>query len=231
MIDLYYWPTPNGHKISIMLEECGLEYAVKPVNIGAGDQFAPEFLAISPNNRMPAIVDAETGVSVFEGGAILIYLAEKAGKFLPTETAARFETLQWLFWQAGGLGPMAGQLSHFVNYTKTDIPYARSRYANEYDRLLAVMDVRLRDREFLAGDYSIADIASFPWVIPYRRLGNDLDKFPNLRRWFDSLKARPAVQAGIDLGKAWKRDEAKNEKARALMFNQTSETVYKALEK
>ena len=230
MIDLYYWPTPNGHKISIMLEECGLEYDVKPVNIGAGDQFAPEFLAISPNNRMPAIVDAETGVSVFEGGAILIYLAEKAGKFLPAETAARFETLQWLFWQAGGLGPMAGQLSHFVNYTKTDIPYARSRYANEYDRLLAVMDVRLRDREFLAGDYSIADIASFPWVVPYRRLGNDLDKFSNLRRWFDSLKARPAVQAGIDLGKAWRRDEAKNEKARALMFNQTSETVYKAME-
>ena len=230
MIDLYYWPTPNGHKISIMLEECGLEYDVKPVNIGAGDQFAPEFLAISPNNRMPAIVDTETGVSVFEGGAILIYLAEKAGKFLPAETAARFETLQWLFWQAGGLGPMAGQLSHFVNYTKTDIPYARSRYANEYDRLLAVMDVRLRDREFLAGDYSIADIASFPWVVPYRRLGNDLDKFSNLRCWFDSLKARPAVQAGIDLGKAWRRDEAKNEKARALMFNQTAETVYKAME-
>ena len=230
MIDLYYWPTPNGHKISIMLEECGLEYDVKPVNIGAGDQFAPEFLAISPNNRMPAIIDAETGVSVFEGGAILIYLAEKVGKFLPTETAARFETLQWLFWQAGGLGPMAGQLSHFVNYTKTDIPYARSRYANEYDRLLAVMDVRLRDREFLAGDYSIADIASFPWVVPYRRLGNDLDRFSNLRRWFDSLKARPAVQAGIDLGKAWRRDEAKNETARALMFNQTSETVYKAVE-
>jgi GST-like protein len=231
MIDLYYWPTPNGHKISIMLEECGFEYEVKPVNIGAGDQFAREFLAISPNNRMPAIVDAETGVSVFEGGAILIYLAEKAGKLLPTETVARFETLQWLFWQAGGLGPMAGQLSHFVNYTKEDIPYAHRRYANEYDRLLAVMDVRLRDRKFLAGDYSIADIASFPWVIPYRRLGNDLDKFPNLRRWFDSLKARPAVQAGIDIGKAWKRDEAKNEKARALMFNQTSETVYKALEK
>jgi len=230
MIDLYYWPTPNGHKISIMLEECGLEYDVKPVNIGDGDQFARNFLAISPNNRMPAIVDTETGVSVFEGGAILVYLAEKTGRFLPTNTAGRFETLQWLFWQAGGLGPMAGQLSHFVNYTKEDVPYARRRYANEYDRLLAVMDVRLRDREFLAGDYSIADIASFPWIVPYRRLGNDLDKFSHLRRWFDSLKARPAVQAGIDLGKAWRRDEAKNEKARALMFNQTSDTVYKALE-
>jgi GST-like protein len=230
MIDLYYWPTPNGHKISIMLEECGLEYTVKPVDIGAGDQFAHEFLVISPNNRMPAIVDTQTGISVFEGGAILIYLAEKAGKFLPTESTGRFETLQWLFWQAGGLGPMAGQLSHFVNYTKEDVPYARRRYADEYDRLLAVLDVRLRDREFLAGDYSIADIASFPWVMPYRRLGNDLDKFPNLQRWFNVVKARPGVQAGIDVGKAWKRDEAKNEKARALMFNQTSETVYKALE-
>jgi len=230
MIVLYYWPTPNGHKISIMLEECGLEYEVKPIDIGAGDQFAPEFLAISPNNRMPAIVDTETGISVFEGGSILIYLAEKTGKFLPTDTAGRTETLQWLFWQAGGLGPMAGQLSHFVNYTKEDVPYAHRRYANEYDRLLAVMDVRLRDREFLADDYSIADIASFPWVVPYRRLGNDLGKFPNLRRWFDSLKARPAVQAGVDIGKAWRRDEATNEKARALMFNQTSDTVYKALE-
>jgi len=230
MIELYYWPTPNGRKISIMLEECELEYEVKPVDIGAGDQFARDFLAISPNNRIPAIVDAEAGISLFEGGAILIYLAEKAGKFLPTDTTGRNETLQWLFWQAGGLGPMAGQLSHFVSYAKEDVPYARRRYANEYDRLLAVMDVRLRDREFLAGDYSIADMASFPWIIPYRRLGNDLDKFPNLRRWFDSLKARPAVQAGVDLGNAWKRDEAKNEKARVLMFNQTSETVYKALE-
>jgi len=230
MIDFYYWPTPNGHKISIMLEECGLEYNVKGVNIGAGDQFAREFLAISPNNRIPAIVDLETGVAVFEGGAILIYLAEKAGKLLPTDSAERIETLQWLFWQAGGLGPMAGQLSHFVSYTIEDIPYARRRYANEYDRLLAVMDVRLRDREFLAGDYSIADIASFPWVVPYRRLGNDLDKFANLRRWFDAMKNRPAVQAGVNLGKDWRRDEARSEKARELMFNQTSETVYKALE-
>ena len=230
MIELYYWPTPNGHKVSIMLEECGLEYEVKPIDIGAGDQFARDFLEISPNNRMPAIVDTETRVSVFEGGAILIYLAEKTGNLLPADTAGRFETLQWLFWQAGGLGPMAGQLSHFVNYTKEDIPYARRRYTNEYDRLLAVMDVRLRDREFLAGDYSIADVASFPWIAPYRRLGNDLDKFPNLRRWFDLLKQRPAVQAGMNVGKTWRRDESKNEKARALMFNQTSETVYKALE-
>ena len=228
MIDLYYWPTPNGHKISIMLEECGLEYRVREVDIGAGDQFAPEFLAISPNNRIPAIVDTDTGVSVFEGGAILVYLAEKVGGFLPTDTTQRFEVLQWLFWQAGGLGPMAGQLSHFVNYVQEDVPYAHRRYANEYDRLLAVMDVRLRNRDFLAGDYSIADIASFPWVLPYRRLGNDLDNFPNLRRWFDTLKARPAVQRGVNLGKGWRRNEAKNEKARAMMFDQNAETVRKA---
>lgn len=231
MIELYYWPTPNGHKISIMLEECGLEYEVKPVNIGAGDQFDPAFLAISPNNRMPAIVDTDTGISVFEGGAILIYLAEKAGRFLPTAAQARNEILQWLFWQAGGLGPMAGQLSHFVNYAKGEHPYSHKRYANEYDRLLAVMDVRLRDREFLAGDYSIADIASFPWVLPYRRLGNDLDRFENLRRWFDTIKERPAVRRGIDLGKSWRRDEARHEAARALMFDQNADTVFKAAEK
>jgi GST-like protein len=228
MIELYYWPTPNGHKISIMLEECGLEYEVRAVDIGAGDQFAPEFLAISPNNRIPAIVDSETGISVFEGGAILVYLAEKAGRFLPTDTTQRFEVLQWLFWQAGGLGPMAGQLSHFVNYVQEDVPYAHKRYANEYDRLLAVMDVRLRNRDFLAGDYSIADIASFPWVLPYRRFGNDLDNFPNLRRWFDTLKERPAVQRGVNLGKGWRRNEARNEKARAMMFDQNAETVRKA---
>lgn len=230
MIDLYYWPTPNGHKISIMLEECGLKYEVKAVNIGAGDQFAPEFLAISPNNRMPAIVDSDTGISVFEGGAILVYLAEKTGRFLPTDTAQRFDVLQWLFWQAGGLGPMAGQLSHFVNYVQEDVPYAHQRYANEYDRLLAVMDVRLRNRDFLAGEYSIADMASFPWVLPYRRLGNDLDNFPNLRRWFDTLKERLAVQRGVNLGREWRRDEAKNETARALMFDQNAETVRKAAE-
>ena len=228
MIELYYWPTPNGHKISIMLEECGLEYEVRPIDIGAGAQFAPEFLAISPNNRIPAIVDSDTGISVFEGGAILVYLAEKVGRFLPTDTTRRFDVLQWLFWQAGGLGPMAGQLSHFVNYVQTDVPYAHKRYANEYDRLLAVMDVRLRNRDFLAGDYSIADIASFPWVLPYRRLGNDLDNFPNLRRWFDILKERPAVQRGVNLGKGWRRNEATNEKARAMMFDQNAETVRKA---
>ncbi len=228
MIDLYYWPTPNGHKISIMLEECRLPYNTIAVDIGKGDQFKPEFLKISPNNRIPAIVDHEAGTGIFEGGAILIYLAEKSGKLLPAEQARRYEVLQWLFWQAGGLGPMAGQLSHFVNYTKEDVPYAHERYANEYDRLLAVMDVRLRDRNFLAGEYSIADIACFPWVLPYNRLGNDLDNFENLRRWFDTLKERPAVQAGINLGKDWRRDESRSEKAKALLFNQDSKTVFDA---
>jgi len=228
MIDLYYWPTPNGRKISIMLEECGLDYHVVPVDIGAGDQFSTDFLKISPNNRMPAIVDHDSGVSIFEGGAILIYLAEKSDMLLPGEQQARFDTLQWLFWQAGGLGPMAGQLSHFVNYAKDPVPYAHDRYANEYDRLLAVMDVRLRDREFLAGDYSIADIAAFPWIMPYRGLGNDLDRFVNLRRWFDAIKARPAVQRGVDVGKDWSRDEARSDKAHLLMFGQNADTVFNA---
>lgn len=228
MIDLYYWPTPNGRKISIMLEECELEYNVIPVDIGAGDQFKPEFLRISPNNRMPAIVDHETGESVFEGGAILIYLAEKCGRFLPTEQHDRMEVLQWLFWQAGGLGPMAGQLSHFENYAKEPVPYAHDRYADEYERLLAVMDVRLRNREFLAGDYSIADIASFPWVLPYRNLGADLDEFDNLRRWFDIIKERPAVQRGVDLGKNWRTVPPKSDAAHAIMFNQDADTIKQA---
>ncbi len=234
MIDLYYWPTPNGHKISIMLEECEFEYNTIPVDIGRGDQFEPEFLRISPNNRMPAIVDRDTGLSVFEGGAILMYLAEKRGRFLPVDQEGRFEVLQWLFWQAGGLGPMAGQLSHFVNYAKNPVPYAHERYANEYDRLLAVMEVRLRDRQFLAGDYSIADIAAFPWIMPYRRFGSDIDRFGNLRRWFDAIKNRPAVRRGANLGRDWKRDEASSEKAHSIMFGQDSETVLnaaKALEK
>ncbi len=231
MIDLHYWPTPNGHKISIMLEESGLEYKTIPVNIGQGDQFDAKFLRISPNNRMPAIVDHDTGASVFEGGAILIYLAEKTGRFLPTDSKPRLEVLQWLFWQAGGLGPMAGQLSHFVNYAKETVQYAHDRYADEYDRLLAVMDVRLRDREFLGGDYSIADMAAFPWVLPYRKLGNDLDKFANLRRWFDTLKERPAVRRGVDLGRDWPRDESRSDEAHAVMFGQNSETVFAAAKK
>ncbi len=213
-----------------MLEECALDYTPIAVDIGSGDQFDPAFLKISPNNRMPAIVDHETGISVFEGGAILMYLAEKTGQFLPQDAAGRFEVLQWLFWQAGGLGPMAGQLSHFVSYAKEPVPYAQERFSNEYDRLLAVMDVRLRDRDYLAGDYSIADMAAFPWVIPYRRLGNDLDRFPELRKWFDTLKARPAVRRGTDLGSDWQRTERSSDTAHAIMFGQNSETVYRAVD-
>jgi GST-like protein len=228
MIDLYFWPTPNGRKISIMLEECGLPYEVKPVDLGRGDQFSEEFLKISPNNRMPAIVDRGAGgdgLSIFESGAILMYLAEKAGKFLPEDLGGRYEVLQWLFWQVAGLGPMAGQLSHFVNYAPAPVPYALDRYRNEYDRLLCVMDTRLEDRSFLAGDLSIADIASFPWVMSYRKLGADLDRFSNLRRWFDVMKVRPAVRRGIDLGSDWKRTELTGEEARKVLFGQTGDSI------
>lgn len=228
MIDLYFWPTPNGHKISIMLEECGLPYEVRAVNIAKGEQFAPDFVAISPNNRIPAIVDHDTGIALFEGGAILIYLAEKAGRFLPTKAADRYEVLQWLFWQAANLGPTSGQLSHYVNYAREAVPYAHKRHENEYDRLLAVMDVRLRNRDYLAGEYSIADMACFPWLVPYRRFGFDLDRFANLRRWFDTLKQREAVQCGVNLGKGWWRNTEVSDEARELMFGQNAETVYRA---
>ena len=228
MIDLYYWPTPNGKKISIMLEECELEYNVIPVDIGAGDQFDPEFLKISPNNRMPAIVDHDTEISIFDGGAILMYLAEKTGKLLPKEEAARWDVIQWLFWQASGFGPMAGQLSHFISYTQDEHDYALKRYTNEYDRLLAVMDVQLRDRDFLAGEYSIADIAAFPWTISYKRFGFDLDKYPNTRRWFDTIKERPAVRKGVDLGSDYKKRDTLSPDLQKMMFGQTSETVYRA---
>jgi GST-like protein len=174
---------------------------------------------------MPAIVDNETGLSVFESGAILMYLAEKSGQFMPTETAPRYDVLQWLFWQMGGLGPMAGQLSHFVNYSPEPIPYALERYRNEYDRLLGVMNTRLDDRDCLAGDYSIADMASFPWVAGYKRFGTDLDQFPNLRRWFDELKTRPAVRRGMDAGEDWSRPQLTDEEARKVLFGQTARPI------
>jgi GST-like protein len=229
MIDLYYWPTPNGKKVSIMLEECELEYKPVAVNIGRGDQFTGEFLDISPNNRIPAIVDHDPGISLFESGAILMYLAEKSGKLMPQEMNEKYEVLQWLFWQMAGLGPMAGQLSHFVNYAPEPVPYAHTRYEKEYDRLLGVMNSRLADREFLAGDYSIADIASFPWVAGYKRLGTSLDAFPNLRRWFDEIKKRPAVRIGMDLGDDWRKaSDLTDEEARKILFGQTAESIAKA---
>jgi GST-like protein len=198
MIDLYHWPTPNGHKITIFLEEAGLAYRIHPVNIGKGDQFKPEFLAISPNNRIPAIVDtapADGGkpVSLFESGAILLYLAEKTGLFIPQDLRGRADVLQWLFWQVGGLGPMSGQNGHFSFYAPEKIPYAIERYVKETNRLYGVMDGRLADRPFLAGDYSIADMASYPWIVPHARYGQSLEDFPNLKRWFEAIRARPAV--------------------------------------
>lgn len=199
MIDLYYWTTPNGHKITIFLEESGLEYRIHPINIGKGDQFAPEFLRISPNNRIPAIVDqapADGGepIALFESGAILLYLAQKTGRFLSAELRGQTETLQWLFWQMGGLGPMAGQNHHFRLYAKDKIPYAIDRYVNETHRLYGVLDKRLGDRDFVAGDYSIADMAIYPWIRPYENQGQDIDEFASLKRWFIAISERPAVE-------------------------------------
>ena len=228
MIDLHYWPTPNGWKISIMLEECGLDYRVVPVNIGRGDQFKPEFLAISPNNRMPAIVDHDVEgepISIFESGAILLYLAEKTGKFLPQEQRVRLEVLQWLFWQMGGLGPMAGQLSHFVNYAPEKFQYSLDRYANEYNRLLGIIERRLQDRDFLAGDYSIADMAAWPWVVLHNRFEQPFDDFPKVDHWNETMKARPAASAGIDVGKELRNSTQPDDEARKILFGQTAQST------
>jgi GST-like protein len=232
MIDFYYWPTPNGWKVAIMLEECGLEYQMIPVNIGRGDQFKPEFLAISPNNRMPAIVDHDAleefdgePVSVFESGAILIHLAERSGRFMPWDRRGRKECLEWLFWQVGNLGPMAGQLSHFVNYAPGDHPYSHKRYADEYNRCLGVLERRLADRDFILDDYSIADMASWPWVLIARPLGQPLDDFPNVARWRETVKQRPAVQRAVDLGKDLRRAAPPTDDERRVLFNQTARDV------
>ena len=223
MIDFYYWPTPNGWKVSIMLEECGLEYRMIPVDIGRGDQFDSDFLAISPNNRMPAIVDHDTPVGslpVFESGAILMHLAEKTGRFMRDDYVARKETREWLFWQVGNLGPMAGQLSHFVNYAEGEHPYSHSRYADEYNRCLGVLETRLSDRDYILGEYSIADIAAWPWVLIAKRLGQPLDEFPNVARWRQAVKQRPAVQRGVDLGKSLRRTKPPDAEERRVLFNQ-----------
>jgi GST-like protein len=194
MIELYYWPTPNGHKITMFLEEAELPYRIHPVDISAGDQFKPEFLSISPNNRMPAIIDPEPSdggepISVFESGAILVYLAEKAGKLLPHDLRGRKTALEWVFWQVGGLGPMAGQNHHFVQYAPDKIPYAMDRYVNETNRLYGVLDRRLDGRSYIISDqYSIADIACYTWIVPWKRQQQNLDDFPNLRRWFDTVR-------------------------------------------
>jgi GST-like protein len=224
-IELYYWPTPNGWKISIMLEECRLPYEVRPVNISAGEQFKPEFLAISPNNRMPAIVDPNgpggKPISVFESGAILQYLGRKTGKFYPANERLRVEVEQWLFWQMGGLGPMAGQAHHFRNYAPEQLEYAIRRYTNEVHRLYGVMNKRLADREYLAGPYSIADMACVGWAKLWERQGQDINEFPHFKRWLEAVRARPAVQRGIGIRieEAGKVD-MKDPKVRAVLFDQ-----------
>jgi GST-like protein len=229
-IELFYWPTPNGWKISIMLEECRLPYVVRPVNIAAGEQFAPEFLAISPNNRMPAIVDPQgpggRPISVFESGAILQYLGRKTGKFYPGNERGRVEVEQWLMWQMGGLGPMAGQAHHFRNYAPEQIPYAIERYTNECNRLYGVMNLRLKDRPFLAGKYSIADMACIGWISRYKQQGQDLDEFPHLKRWFETLMARPAVKRGMGVRvEAATQVDMKDPKVRAVLFTQRARTA------
>jgi GST-like protein len=224
-IELHYWPTPNGWKVSIMLEECRLPYIMKPVNISTGDQFKPEFLAISPNNRMPAIVDPDgpggRPISVFESGAILQYLGRKTGEFYPAEERARTEVDQWLFWQMGGLGPMAGQAHHFRIYAPEKLPYAIDRYTNEVHRLFGVMNIRLKDRPFLAGKYSIADMASVGWASRWERQGQDINEFPHLKRWLETVMARPAVQRGMKLRvEEASQVDMKDPKVQALLFRQ-----------
>ncbi len=223
-IDFYYWPTPNGWKVSIMLEECGLRYTMIPVNIGKGDQFTPEFLAISPNSRMPAIVDHDgrEPVSVFESGAILLHLAEKAGRFMATDARGRKETLEWLFWQVGNQGPMAGQLSHFRNYAPDGEQegYARQRYVKEYQRCLGVLEQRLDDRDYLVGDYSIVDMISWPWVLIAKAMDISLEPYPNVVRWRQAVKERPAVQRGVALGKEFRRAAPPSDEERKILFNQ-----------
>jgi GST-like protein len=229
MIELYSWPTPNGHKVHIMLEETGLPYQVHPVDIGRGDQFKPDFLKISPNNKMPAIVDtAGPGgkpLSVFESGAILMYLAEKTGQFLPQETAAKYEVIQWLMFQMGGVGPMLGQAHHFRQYAPEKIQYAIDRYTNEAGRLYRVINKRLADREFIAGDYSIADMAIYPWLQGWERQGQNLEDYPHIKRWFGSVGSRPAVQRGMQVLAEKRRQGPMDDKAKEVLFGQTQYTA------
>ncbi len=229
MIDFHYWPTPNGWKVAILLEELGVPYTMIPVDISKGEQFAPPFLAASPNNRIPAIVDRGTPgepVTVFESGAIMVYLARKHGRFLSGDPLEEKETLEWLFWQVGNQGPMAGQLSHFVNYAPGDHPYALERYLGEYDRCLGVLERRLRGRTWIVGsDYSIADMICWPWVLIARPLGASLDGFPALGEWRQRLKERPAVRRAVDLGKEFRRSGEPTDEERDILFRQSSRSA------
>jgi GST-like protein len=229
-IELYYWPTPNGFKISIMLEECKLPYTLIPVNISKGEQFKPDFLKISPNNRMPAIVDPDgpggKPISIFESGAILQYLGRKTGKFYPKDERGRVEVEQWLFWQMGGIGPMAGQVHHFKNYAVETLTYAINRYVNEVNRLYGVMNLQLKDREFIAGKYSIADMAIVGWANGWERQGQDINEFPHLKRWLETMKARPAVQRGMALGLELRQGiDMKDPKVQAVLFGQRARSA------
>jgi GST-like protein len=231
MIELHYWPTPNGHKITMFLEETGLGYRLTPVDIGAGEQFKPSFLAIAPNNRMPAIVDhapADGGapISVFESGAILVYLAEKTGRFLPVAARARKSVLEWLFWQVGGLGPMAGQNHHFNRYAPEPMPYAIERYTKETNRLYGVLDRRLAGQLFVAGDdYSIADMAIYPWIVPWQAQQQNLDDFTHLKRWFEAVAVRPATTRAYARADEFKRPATMSEEAKKILFGQTAATT------
>jgi GST-like protein len=231
MIDLYYWTTPNGHKLTLFLEEAGLAYRLIPINIGKGEQFAPDFLAIAPNNRIPALVDHEPAdggapLSMFESGAMLLYLADKTGQFIPPDLRGRAEVLQWLFWQMGGLGPMAGQNHHFSRYAPEKLPYAIERYVKETNRLYGVLNKRLADRAFLAGHYSIADMASYPWIVPYEAQGQNLDDFPHVKRWFEAIKARPATERAYALATTINvQPSVADEEARRILFGQTAKTA------
>jgi len=234
MIDVYYWTTPNGHKITLFLEETGLPYRLLPIDIGKGQQFTPEFLAVSPNNRIPAIVDHEpkgggVPISVFESGAILLYLAEKVGKFIPDDVRGRAEVLQWLFWQMGGLGPMAGQNNHFRSYSPEKIPYAVERYTKEVNRLYGVMNKRLADRPYLAGDYSIADMASYPWTLSHERQGQVIADFPHLKRWIDDIAAKPATVRAYARVKDInpQAGQPMSDEAKKILFGQTAATLEK----
>lgn len=231
MIELHYWPTSNGQKISMALEEMGLPYEVYAINIGKGDQFKPSFIALSPNNRIPAIVDRDpTGggapIAIFESGAILVYLAEKTGKFMPKDIRGRSEVMQWLFWQVGGLGPMAGQKGHFLNSAPEPIPYAIDRYTKETDRLLGVLDRRLEGRAFICGDYSIADMASYGWVFSQqKRDPKVLDQFANARRWVDAIKARPATIAAYARGEPLMANPVSDEERKRNLYGQTAANI------
>lgn len=231
MIELFYWPTPNGHKVTMFLEETGTPYEIRPIDIGKGAQFAPDFLKIAPNNRMPAIVDhapADGGapISVFESGAILLYLADKTGRFVPADIRGRVETLQWLFWQMGGLGPMAGQNHHFVQYAPEKIPYAMKRYVDETNRLYGVLNKRLADRAFVAGDaYTIADMAAYPWIVPWEKQGQNLDDFPHLKRWFEAIAARPATIRAYEKGEAVRPSRPMSEEEKKVLFGQTAASL------